>query len=87
MKLVHHHTPSRSRDESNHVALPHGRLRVGCLQGIFPSFKTNHIPLMNGLRRRRRKTLHTGSGESPTGAGTGGDSSRTPSRLLCEAWG
>lgn len=38
-KLVHHHTPSRSRDKSNHIYLPHGRksrLHIGCSQGVFP---------------------------------------------------
>lgn len=78
-KLVHH-TQSRLRDESNHVRLPHGHeswLHVGCLRGIFPSFKTNHIPLMNGFMKRR-KTPYTGSGEScpqfPMGTGTGCES-------------
>lgn len=57
MKLVHRHMQSRSWDESHHVRLPHGhrsRPHVGCLRGISPSFKRNHIPLMDGSRRRRK---------------------------------
>lgn len=77
-KLVDHHMPSRSWDENNDVHLPHShenRPRVGCLWSILLSFKTNHVPLMNGFKLR--KTPHTSSGDSyppsPLGTPTGCD--------------
>lgn len=51
MKLVQQHTQSRLWGESTaapRLQQPH----VGCFGGIFVSYKTNHIPLMNGFRVR-----------------------------------